>query len=137
MAAPQTLYLIDGTAQLYRAYFAITGLTNAEGMSTNAVYGFTTMLRKLLRDEGAERVGVAFDVKGPVFRHEVFPEYKANRPPTPDDLRAQVPYAKEVCESLNSGDDVRCCIESICDDDFSPAIDCLTGIIQDVFTPVG
>jgi DNA polymerase-1 len=99
-ASPDTLYLIDGTAQLYRAYFAISGLTNAEGMSTNAVYGFTTMLRKLLREEGAERVGVAFDVKGPVFRHEVFPEYKANRPPTPEDLKAQVPYAKEVCESL-------------------------------------
>ena len=95
-----TLYLVDGTAQLFRAYFAIRGLTNPEGLPTNAVYGFTTMLRKLIRDESPTYIGVAFDVKGPVFRHEQYAEYKANRPSAPEDLNVQVPYAKQVCEVL-------------------------------------
>ena len=96
----KTLYLVDGTAQLYRAYYAIRDLTNAEGLPTNAVYGFTTMLRKLIREERPAFLGVAFDVRGPVFRHETFSEYKANRPPAPQDLNTQVPYAKQVCEAL-------------------------------------
>jgi DNA polymerase-1 len=96
----KTLYLVDGTSQLFRAYFAIHGLTNAEGLPTNAVYGFTTMLRKLIRDEHPAYLGVAFDPGGPVFRHESYADYKANRPPTPEDLTVQVPYAKRVCEVL-------------------------------------
>jgi len=96
----KTLYLVDGTSQLYRAYFAIHGLTNAEGLPTGAVYGFTTMLQKLLRDEQPAHIGVAFDLGGPVFRHERYPEYKANRPPTPEDLHVQAPYAKQVCVGL-------------------------------------
>jgi DNA polymerase-1 len=96
----KTLYLVDGTSQLFRAYFAIHGLTNAEGLPTGAVYGFTTMLQKLLRDEQPAHIGVAFDLGGPVFRHERYPEYKANRPPTPEDLHVQAPYAKQVCVGL-------------------------------------
>ena len=98
--AARKLYLIDGTAQLFRAYFAVSGLTNSEGLPTNAVYGFTSMLRKLLREEQPPYVAVAFDLAGPVFRHERFAEYKANRPPTPEDLNVQVPYAKEICEAM-------------------------------------
>jgi len=94
------LYLVDGTSQLYRAYFAIRGLSNRDGLPTNAIYGFTTMLRKMLADEQPEYVAVAFDVGRKVFRHEQFPDYKANRPPTPEDLKVQVPYAKQVCEVL-------------------------------------
>lgn len=98
----RTLFLVDGTSQLFRAYFALPGLTNDEGMPTNAVFGFTTMLRKLIRDESASYLAVAFDVKGPVFRHETYAEYKANRPPTPEDLKIQAPYAKQVCEVLGA-----------------------------------
>jgi DNA polymerase-1 len=96
----KTLYLVDGTSQLFRAYYAIRSLTNAEGLPTNAVYGFTTMLRKLVRDEKPAYLGVAFDPGGPVFRHEQYAEYKANRPPAPEDLTVQTPYAKQVCEAL-------------------------------------
>jgi len=98
--SPPILYLVDGTSQLYRAYFAIHGLTTADGRPTNAIYGFTTMLRKLVRDERPDYLGVAFDLPGPVFRHELYPDYKANRPPAPDDLREQIPYAKQVCDVL-------------------------------------
>jgi DNA polymerase-1 len=94
------LYLIDGTSQLFRAFFAIRGLTNAEGFPTNAVFGFTTMLRKLLNDEKPEYVGVAFDLEGPTFRHERFADYKAHRPPVPEDLIAQLPLVKQVCEGF-------------------------------------
>jgi DNA polymerase-1 len=94
------LFLVDGTSQLYRAYFAIRGLSNRDGLPTNAIYGFTTMLRKMLADEQPEHIAVAFDLGRKVFRHEQFPDYKANRPPTPEDLKVQVPYAKQVCEVL-------------------------------------
>jgi len=99
-AAVKNLYLIDGTSQIFRAFFAIRGLTNAEGVPTNAVFGFTTMLRKLLNEEKPEFVGVAFDLEGPTFRHERFADYKAHRPPVPQDLIAQVPLVKQVCEGF-------------------------------------
>jgi len=99
-AAVKNLYLIDGTSQIFRAYFAIRGLTNAEGTPTNAVFGFTSMLRKLLNDEKPEYVGVAFDLEGPTFRHERFADYKAHRPDVPQDLITQVPLVKEVCEGF-------------------------------------
>jgi DNA polymerase-1 len=98
--AVKNLYLIDGTSQLFRAFFAIRGLTNADGFPTNAVFGFTTMLRKLLNEEKPEYIGVAFDLEGPTFRHERFADYKAQRPPVPEDLIAQVPWVKEVCRGF-------------------------------------
>ena len=67
MARPHTVYLIDGSAQLHRAYFAIKGLATTRGLPTNAVYGFTTMLRKLYEDEEPEWVGISFDLAGPTF----------------------------------------------------------------------
>lgn len=95
-----TLYLVDGTSQLFRAFFAIRGLTNPEGLPTNAVFGFTSILRKLLADEKPEYIAVAFDLEGPTFRHERFADYKAHRPPLPPDLLPQFPYAKQVCEGF-------------------------------------
>ncbi len=91
------LYLVDGTSQLFRAYFAIRGLTGPSGAPTNAVFGFTAMLRKLLKEEKPAYLGVAFDPPGDVFRNERFAEYKAHRPPVPDDLLIQMPIAKDVC----------------------------------------
>jgi len=99
-AADDALYLIDATSQLFRAYFAIRGLTNDQGLPTNAVFGFTTMMRKLLREENPAYVAAAFDLGGEVFRHEAYADYKANRPPAPEDLSVQVPYAKQACEIL-------------------------------------
>ena len=93
----KTLYLIDGTSQLFRAFFAIRGLTNADGVPTNAVFGFTSMLRKLIADEVPEYIGVAFDLEGPTFRHDRFADYKAHRPDLPQDLAPQFPLVKEVC----------------------------------------
>ena len=99
-AAVKNLYLIDGTSQLFRAFFAIRGLTNADGVPTNGVFGFTSMLRKLLSEEKPEFVGVAFDLEGPTFRHDRYADYKAHRPPVPEDLLTQFPLAKEVCEGF-------------------------------------
>ena len=84
-----TLYLIDGTSQLFRAFFAIRNLSNAEGLPTNAVFGFTSMLRKLLNEERPSFVGVAWDLEGPTFRHDRFADYKSHRPPLPADLLPQ------------------------------------------------
>lgn len=94
------LFLVDGMSHLYRAYFAIKGLTNRDGLSTNAVYGFTTMLRKLIADEAPDYLGVAIDLDGATVRHEVYQDYKATRAKMPDDLREQVPYAWRVCEAM-------------------------------------
>jgi len=94
------LYLVDGTSQLFRAYYAIRGLTNAQGLPTGAVYGFTTMLRKLIHDEKPPYLAVAFDLAGPTFRHDRYAEYKAHRPPAPEDLNLQAPFAREVCRVL-------------------------------------
>jgi DNA polymerase-1 len=97
-AARRAVYLVDGSAQFHRAYFAIRGLSTSRGLPTNATYGFTTMLRKLLVDEQPAWLGVAFDVAGPTFRHVQFPEYKAHRPRMEDDLAVQIPYVRRVCE---------------------------------------
>ena len=94
------IYLIDGSAFIYRAFHAVAPLTNAEGFQTNAVFGFVSMLNKLLKDKSPSHLAVAFDSRGKVFRHEMYPEYKANRPPMPEELAAQLPYIKEVVEAL-------------------------------------
>ncbi|MCI5123971.1 MAG: hypothetical protein D3925_05725, partial [Candidatus Electrothrix sp. AR5] len=79
------VYLIDGSAYIYRAYHAIRPLSNNSGLPTHAVC-FTTILRRLLREKQPEYLAVAFDTKGPVFRHKISADYKANRPPMPEDL---------------------------------------------------
>ena len=94
------LFLVDGNSQMYRAYHAIRGLTGPDGRSTNAVFGFITMLRKLVAEQAPELVAAAFDLKGPTFRHELAADYKANRRPMPDDLVEQVPHVHEACAAL-------------------------------------
>ena len=95
-----TLYLIDGSNQMYRAYHAIRGLTGPDGRSTNAVYGFVTMLRKLIADHNPECIAAAFDLSGPTFRSELRDDYKANRAPMPSDLAEQIPFVHQACEAL-------------------------------------
>jgi DNA polymerase-1 len=101
MAAPRRkLYLIDGYSNLFRAFYAIRNLSNSKGVPTNAVYGFVTMLRKLLRDEKAELVGVAMDVSGETVRSARYEDYKANRKPMPEDLRPQLPLVRRALDAL-------------------------------------
>src|SRR3954469_1908522 len=88
--AKPTLFLIDGSSQMYRAYHAIRGLSGPDGRSTNAVYGFVTMLRKLLADHTPEFIAASFDLAGPTFRDAMVSDYKANRAPMPSDLADQV-----------------------------------------------
>ena len=94
------LFLIDGNQQMYRAYHAIRGLTGPDGRSTNAVYGFSTMLRKLLADHAPEYIAASFDLAGPTFRDALATDYKANRAPMPSDLAEQVPLVHEACVAL-------------------------------------
>lgn len=100
MSARARLFLIDGNNQMYRAYHAIRGLTGPDGRSTNAVYGFITMLRKLLADHQPSYIACAFDLAGPTFRTDLSADYKANRSPMPADLVEQVPLVHEACEAL-------------------------------------
>ncbi len=95
-----TLFLIDGSNQMYRAYHAIRGLTGPDGKSTNAVYGFITMLRKLIADHNPEYIAASFDVRGQTFRSKMSADYKANRSAMPADLVEQVPWVFEACEAL-------------------------------------
>ncbi len=95
-----TLFLIDGSSQMYRAYHGVRGLTAPDGRPTNAVYGFVTMLRKLIADHRPTLIAAAFDLRGPTFRTELDADYKANRSPMPDDLRVQAPMVQEACEAL-------------------------------------
>ena len=84
------LVLIDGSSYLFRAYHGMPPLTGPNRQPTGAIYGVLNMLRKLIRDEQPDKVGVIFDAKGKTFRNDIYPEYKANRPPMPDDLRVQI-----------------------------------------------
>jgi DNA polymerase-1 len=94
------LFLIDGNNQMYRAYHAIRGLTGPDGRSTNAVYGFVTMLRKLIADQQPELMACAFDLAGPTFRSTLAADYKANRPSMPDDLAEQIAWVHEACAAM-------------------------------------
>ena len=100
MPHAESVYLVDGSGQFHRAFHAIRGLATSKGLPTNATYGFTTMLRKLLEDEKPEHMAVVFDPPGKTFRHAEFSGYKANRPPMDKDLALQLPYIRRVCEAL-------------------------------------
>jgi DNA polymerase-1 len=97
------LFLIDGHAIAYRAYYALikTPLTNARGQPTGAVYGFANYLLRLLAEFKCPYIGVVFDSPEPTFRHELYKEYKANREEMPDDLKSQIPLIKKVVELFN------------------------------------
>ena len=96
------LFLIDAYALIYKYYYAFMGrpMRSRDGMNTSVVFGFTKFLRDLLKREKPDFIGVAFDPPGGSFRREMFPEYKANRPPTPEDIKLSVPYVKRLLEAM-------------------------------------
>lgn len=96
-----TLFLIDGSNYVYRAFYAIRQLTNSRGFPTNAIYGFVNMLMKLFRDWTPDYVVVVFDSKGPTFRSEAYEHYKSHRPAMPDSLVPQIPYIKEIVRAFS------------------------------------
>lgn len=95
------LYLIDGSAYIHRAFHAVRGLSNSKGLPTNAVFGYTRMLIKLMQERSPRYVAIFFDAKGPTFRHAMYDAYKANRPSMPQELVMQLPYIKQVTEGFN------------------------------------
>jgi DNA polymerase-1 len=100
VAEPRALVLVDGSSYLYRAFHALPPLTNAQGEPTGAVLGVLNMLQKLLKEQDPPLIGVVFDAPGKTFRDELFAEYKAHRPPMPDDLRAQIDPLITAVEAL-------------------------------------
>ncbi len=96
MQPNQTAFLIDGSAYIHRAYHAIQGLANSQGLPTNAVFGFTRMLIKLMDERRPDYAAMFFDSPGPTFRHGLYHDYKANRPPMPEDMAVQIPYIKQI-----------------------------------------
>ncbi|MDQ3041147.1 MAG: DNA polymerase I [Acidobacteriota bacterium] len=103
---PKRVFLIDTMSHIFRAFFAPMGsrtepLRNSRGQVTQAVFVFTNMLRKLLKDENPDYIAAIFDSSTPTFRHDNFAGYKANRADMPDDLKSQMPYIKRVCEAFN------------------------------------
>lgn len=97
----EKLVLIDGHSILNRAFYGVPDLTNAQGLHTNAVYGFLNILFKILEEEKPDYLAVAFDVHAPTFRHEMYEAYKGTRKPMPEELREQVPVMKEVLQAMH------------------------------------
>jgi DNA polymerase I len=97
---PSRLFLIDGSLYIFRAFHAIPHLSNSQGTPTNAVYGLTTMLLKLLREAQPQFVAMVFDTAAETFRHETYPAYKGNRPELPPTLAPQFPYLYQVVKAL-------------------------------------
>ena len=94
------LILVDGSSYLYRAFHALPPLTNQNGQPTGAVYGVIRMLRKLIEEQQPDLVAVIFDAKGKTFRHEIYSEYKATRPPMPEDLQVQIEPLHQLIRAL-------------------------------------
>ena len=110
MSPRPTIYFIDGSSQMYRAYHAPVRtaegglLHDAKGRPTNAVYIFVTMLRKLLNEHKPGYIAASFDLAGPTVRDEIATDYKANRAPMPDELAEQIPMVHAACEALGVAD---------------------------------
>ncbi len=106
MAKPEStsdndsVILVDGSSYIYRAYHALPPLSTSTGQPTGAVRGVTTMVMRILEDHPDSPVGMIFDAKGSTFRHDMYDQYKANRPPMPDDLRPQIQPIYDICEAL-------------------------------------
>lgn len=96
-----TLYLIDGNSYIFRAFYAIKRLSTSSGFPTNAIYGFTNMILKILREKSPDYFAIVFDSAEPTERHRVYEEYKAQRPSLPDDLKVQIPVIKEFINAFN------------------------------------
>jgi DNA polymerase-1 len=106
MSKPERVFLIDAMSHIFRAFFAPMGsrqepMRNSKGLPTQAVFVFTSMLRKLIEDEKPDYVAAVFDTAEPTFRHDSFADYKANREEMPEDLATQLPYIEKVCEAMN------------------------------------
>ncbi len=99
----EKLFLIDAYALIFRYYYAFIGrpMRNNEGLNTSAIYGFTKFILEIIRDEKPHHLGVAFDPKGGNFRNKLYPEYKANRSATPEDIVASVPYIKRILQAMH------------------------------------
>ena len=97
---PKKLVLVDGSSYLFRAFHGLPPLTNDQGEPTGAIYGVINMLRKLIDEEHTHYFAVVFDAKGKNFRHELFPDYKANRPPMPDELRVQIEPLHNIIKAM-------------------------------------
>ena len=97
----QKLVLIDGHSILNRAFYGVPDLSNAEGLHTNAIYGFLNIMFKILEEEKPDYLAVAFDVHAPTFRHQMYQAYKGTRKPMPEELRQQVPVMKEVLKAMH------------------------------------
>ena len=97
------LFLIDGMALIYRAYYAMikNPLTSSAGLNTSAIYGFMNSLLKLIKDERPDYISVVLDTKAKTFRHEKYDLYKANRKPMPEDLSEQLPFLYDILNSFN------------------------------------
>ena len=95
------VHIIDGSGYIFRAFYAVRSLSTSSGDATNAVYGFSNMLEKLLREEQPTHMAIVFDAGGPNFRHDIFPEYKSNRSPPPEDLTAQIPSIHRVVDAFH------------------------------------
>jgi DNA polymerase I len=95
-----SLYIIDGNSYIYRAFYAVRGLSTSTGLPTNAVFGFANMLLKIVKEKSPELLAIVFDPKGPTRRHQEFKDYKANRPPMPRDLVPQIPYIHRFVEAF-------------------------------------
>ena len=94
------IILIDGSSYLYRAYHALPPLSNSKGQPTHAIYGMVNMLKSLLETYKPEKIAVIFDAKGKTFRSDLYPEYKAHRPPMPEDLRQQIQYIHQIVTAM-------------------------------------
>jgi DNA polymerase-1 len=106
----KTLYLIDGPNMAFRAFYAIGGMSNSQGLPTNALFGFTNMLLKLIRDERPDYLAITWDPKGGSFRDRDYPDYKGTRAEMPDALRAQMPHFARIAEAFD--------VPYLCIDDF-------------------
>ena len=98
--AEKKLYLIDGNSLLYRSFYAIQRLSTSKGFPTNAVFGFISMLKKLIEKEKPHYLGIVFDTKGPTVRHKAYKDYKAHRKPMPEDLVVQIPVIKKIIKAF-------------------------------------
>ena len=106
----KTLYLIDGPNLAFRAFFAIGGMASSKGLPTNALFGFTNMLLKLIREQQPDYLAITWDPKGGSFRDREYPEYKGTRPDMPEALRAQMPHFARIAEAFG--------VPFLCLDDF-------------------
>jgi len=99
--AGKVLFLLDISSYIYRAFHAIRNLSTSQGLPTNAAFGVTSMLLKVLKERRPEYLALVFDSKAPTFRHERYPDYKAHRPPMPEELAVQLPYIQQIIQAFH------------------------------------